>query len=86
MKVSSALLLFFISLFIIVMGSILTVSIIYLFFGIPLLVIGVLLLLLSVFSFFTGTLGGLFSLFSRKKKKKGRIVDLKEKNGVFQAK
>lgn len=91
--------LFIISLFLIIIGAVLTISIIFIFIGIPLLIIGVILMLFSILVFFGATLEGIASLFRPKKKmklhikekpkrrkKKGKIVEMTEEEGVYKAK
>lgn len=98
-KILTPLALFIISLILIITGAVLTVSIIFILFGIPLLIIGVILFILSIFLFVAGTLDSISSLFrprlklkkkinvqiKPKQRKKGKIIDVKEKKGVYEA-
>ena len=99
--VTAAIALFVISLFLIVIGAILTVSIVFFFIGLPLLIIGALLAISSIFLFIHTVLGGFVSLFrlpkkrkqrvlrankSLKRVKKGKIIDVDEKEGIYRVK
>jgi len=85
--------LFIISLFIIIIGVVLTISIIFFYIGIPLIIIGLILILISILSFFGATINSIFSLFrprhkvdikeKPRKKKKGKIIDVKEEKGIY---
>ncbi|MCK5283712.1 MAG: hypothetical protein KAK00_10005 [Nanoarchaeota archaeon] len=95
----SSIVLFIISLFFIIIGAILTISIIFIFIGLPLLVLGVILLLISIVSFFSGSLRAVFSIFraprqypgrnnariekKTRKKVKAKVIDVSEKEGVY---
>jgi hypothetical protein len=77
---------------------------VFIFVGIPLIIIGVILALLAVLLFVRNVLGGTISLLSRarevfKKKnthrhapapklkpvKSGKVIEVKEKDGIFEA-
>jgi len=80
-----------ISIFLIILGVILTVSLIFSFLGIPLIIIGIILLIASLIKIIFGTLDGLFYFlkapFKRKpKEKKEKIIDVEKKEGVYQKK
>ena len=79
-----------VSLVLIAVGAILTISIIFSFVGIPLLIFGVILLIVSIISLVFGTLGDVLSIFSlpfrHRKKKDPNVIDVKKKGGVYKAK
>ena len=99
MGISTPIVLFIVALFFIIIGAVLTVSIVFLFIGLPILIIGILLALISIMMFIRELFGKFTSLFSfdmKKskpeikpkigKKRKGKIIDVKERKGVYEAK
>jgi hypothetical protein len=98
-KLYGPILLFIVSIIIIIVGIVLSISIIFIMAGIPLILIGILLLVISILSFIKAVFGSVFSLFKlnpkateskkpildKKKPFKRKIVDVNEKDGVFEA-
>ena len=83
-----------ISIFLIILGAVLTVSIVFGFLGIPLIIIGLLMLISSILKIIFGTFGDalylVFSPFRRTKKEtpkaqtNEKVVDVEKKDGVYQ--
>jgi membrane-bound ClpP family serine protease len=74
----------------IIIGAVLTVSILFSYIGLPLVIIGVLLFIISIFLLVQGVLGSFSSFFRirrpKKSRKKEKIIDLTEKDGFYEAK
>lgn len=83
-RLLTGIILLVVSIFLIVLGIVLTVSIVFSVIGVPLLIIGVILLIISVFSMAFGTIGDLLELVKKPfKKRKSKIIEVKEKDGVY---
>lgn len=78
------------------MGAVFTISIIFIFIGIPLLIIGFILMIISVLLFLGGTIDSFLSLFRlkqfkvskekpKKKRDRRKIIEVREKDGVYKA-
>lgn len=81
----------------IAIGAVLTITLVFAFIGIPLLIIGIILLLISIFSLVFGTFGDLLDLLKKpfirkpyikkeKKKEKEKVIEVEEEGGVYRAK
>ena len=80
-----------IALFLIILGVVLTASLVFGFIGIPLIVIGVFVLIGALLKIIFGTLGDAFYLLGsffriKPKKPKEKIIDVEKKDGVYQKK
>ncbi|MBD3163621.1 hypothetical protein GF323_00305 [Candidatus Woesearchaeota archaeon] len=92
--------LFIISVFLIIIGLLLTISIIFIPIGLPLLIIGIILIIISVFLFISGSVETISSLLKpknrvkikiaarkeKKPKKRPKIIDVKEQQGIYEVK
>ena len=78
------------SIFMIIIGVVLTVTLVFAFIGIPLVIIGAIILMFSVFSLVFGTLGRFLDFFSRpfrkQDKKDDNVIDVEKEDGVYKAK
>ena len=97
--ITTSIFLFVLSLILIITGAILTITILFAYFGIPILIIGILLLIFSIIFFTFSVLGGISSIFKprrkdkttkitsklkEKKETKKKIIDVKEKEGIWE--
>lgn len=90
-NIKAAMILLITSIIILIIGIFLTLSVLFISVGIPLIIIGIIFLILSILLFISGTadiiikiLKSPLNLFKEKENKK--IIDLKEKDGVYEAK
>ena len=75
----------------IIVGVALTASILFAVIGIPMVIIGVILMISSIVSFFAGTLGRALSLFKkgarislkRQENEKSKIIDVHKEGGIY---
>ena len=75
-----------VSLVLIIIGAILTFTIVFSFIGITLLIIGIIFLVLVVFSLLFGTLRSVRHILLKPfgmKKKRSNVIDLERKEGVY---
>jgi len=70
----------FISLILIIIGVILTITIVFSLIGIPLIIVGGIMLVLSIIFILFGTAGTILSFFTPKKK----VVELKKKGDRYE--
>jgi len=98
----SSLMLILVSVVIIAVGIILTVTFVFAFVGIPFVIVGSIMLLVSIFSLAFGTIGGFFNLViapfrgiahkrragrkERKKEKGSKVVEVEREGDVYKAK
>jgi len=86
-KLLNGIILLLVSIFLIILGIGLTITLVFSFIGIPLIIIGAFLTLFSIIIMISGTLNDLLSSLKRLfKRKKEDFIDLKEKDGVYMAK